>query len=142
MPTPRPIIVASVAPVDGMFTMCPLRPTMPRATLRATTAVMIGIPIATRLPSTRLRITIAAAMPTTSLLSVGSLDSVLPSDPPASTSMPASRAGSAEEKISFGQLLVDLAGVHVEQHRDEAGAPVLRQQPRGLAAAAQGLVTL
>ena len=55
-----------------------------------TTAVMIGIPIATRLPSTKLRMIIAAMMPTISLLSVvGSSTASSRSSPPAATLMPA-----------------------------------------------------
>ena len=55
-----------------------------------TAAVTIGSPIATRLPSTSDRMSIAQRMPTSSLLSVGSDESSDPMDPAASTSMPAS----------------------------------------------------
>src|SRR6478609_5734900 len=54
---------------------------------------MIGIPIATRLPSTRVRMIIAATMPTTSLISESSVDRVEPTEPPAATVMPALVAG-------------------------------------------------
>ncbi len=80
MPTPRPIIVARVAPVSGIATRCPISPTVASAIPRPTTAEMIGIPIATRLPRTSVRMNIAARMPTSSLLSVGCSESSLPMD--------------------------------------------------------------
>ena len=49
------------------------------------TATRIGRPMAIRLPSTIVRITIAAARPTTSLLSVAGSLKRLPMEPPAST---------------------------------------------------------
>ena len=73
MPTPSPIIVASVGPLVGIETAWPSSPTTDSATPSPTTAVMIGMPIATRLPSTRLRMIIATRMPTTSLISDSSV---------------------------------------------------------------------
>ncbi len=54
---------------------------------------MIGRPIATRLPSTKLRMIIAAMMPTISLVSDGSSESVVPIEPAAAVVMPALVAG-------------------------------------------------
>ena len=53
------------------------------------------MPIVTRLPSTRLRMSMATRMPMTSLVSDSSVDSVVPMLPAAWTSMPACSAGSA-----------------------------------------------
>jgi hypothetical protein len=65
----------------------------PRAVARPSTAVMMGMPIATRLPKVRARISMAASSPMTSLLSVGDLDRTPPRLPPTATWMPAFRAG-------------------------------------------------
>ncbi len=90
--------MASVAPVSGTAIRCPIRPMLASANASPTTAVMIGIPIAIRLPSTRVRMNIAQRMPTTSLLSVAWSDSSVPIDPAASTWMPADDAGSVASK--------------------------------------------
>ena len=90
--------MASVAPVSGTATRCPIRPMDASAKASPTTAVMIGMPIAIRLPSTRVRMNIAQRMPTTSLLSVAWSDSSVPIAPAASTWMPADDAGSVASK--------------------------------------------
>ena len=56
-------------------------------------AVTIGVPIATRLPNTSARITIAATLPKISLSFVSGAESVLPIDPPTATSIPAFSGG-------------------------------------------------
>ena len=58
------------------------------------------MPIAIRLPSTRLRMSIATRMPTTSLISDSSVDSVVPMLPAAATLMSAFCAGLAASKTS------------------------------------------
>ena len=58
-------------------------------------AVRIGRVIATTVPKVRVRITIAAMIPTTWLDSVEGLEIFWPSCPPVSTSSPAARAGPA-----------------------------------------------
>jgi hypothetical protein len=88
-------MVASVGPVVGMATRWPNSPTAASPIPSPTTAVTMGRPIATRLPSTRLRISIAVTIPTSSLCSVPSADRVDPIEPPAAVSIPALRAGSA-----------------------------------------------
>ena len=93
MPTPRPIIVARVGAITGMSRTWPSSPIAPRAPTSASTAVTMGIPMATAEPKARVRITIATRRPTTSLLSVCGLDSSLPTGPPAATVRPAFRAG-------------------------------------------------
>ena len=94
MPTPRPIIVARVGPLVGIETAWPASPTRASAAPSPSTAVRIGIPIDTRLPSTRLRISIATRMPMISLVSDASVDRVEPMLPAAATCTPAFWAGS------------------------------------------------
>ena len=63
-------------------------------TISPTTAVTMGIPIATMVPNARLRMIIASTIPTSSLLSVSGLESSEPIAPPTAMSvMPASRSG-------------------------------------------------
>jgi hypothetical protein len=71
----------------------------PSAVARPSTAVMMGMPIATRLPKVRARISMAASSPMTSLLSVGDLDRTPPRLPPTVTSTPAFRAGAVVARI-------------------------------------------
>jgi hypothetical protein len=66
---------------------------------RPTTAVMMGMPIATRLPKVSARISMAASRPMTSLLSVGDLDRTPPRLPPTLTPTPALRAGSVVSRM-------------------------------------------
>jgi hypothetical protein len=87
--------VASVGAIDGTATTWPRRAMPERPTTSPTIAVAIGIPIATTDPNARTRITIAAISPTASLRSVLGSESSLPIGPPAATSRPADRAGSA-----------------------------------------------
>ena len=136
MPTPRPIIVARVGPLVGIGEQVAEQADQrPARRPSPTTAVMIGIPIATRLPSTRLRMIIATRMPTTSLVSESSVDRVVPMDPAAATLMcPASCAGFGRVEDVLGDLLGQVAGADVQQHRRERRLLVLRQQARGLAA--------
>ena len=106
MPTPRPIIVARVGPLDGIATAWPTSPITDRATASPATAVMIGSPIATRLPSTKLKMIIAAMMPTISLVSDGSSESVVPIDPAAAVVMPAFVAGSVASMTFWASSVV------------------------------------
>ena len=57
--------------------------------------------MATNVPNVKARMTIAVAMPITSLLSVAGSESSLPTWPPAATSMPARLAGSAVSSIRW-----------------------------------------
>ena len=85
MPTPSPIIVASVgATVDTVnawlkIWMIDSVAASPRI------AVTIGSSMATTVPNVNVRITIAARMPISSLLSVDGLDTSWPSTPPVCT---------------------------------------------------------
>ena len=56
-------------------------------------ALMIGRKVATSVPNVNVRITIAAAIPITSLISVAGTDSFEPSCPPVAVSRPAAFAG-------------------------------------------------
>ena len=78
MPTPRPIIVASVGEMVGTSTTCPSSPTMLRPAPRPRIAVRIGRPIATTVPNVSSRMITAAESPTASLLSVLGRDTFWP----------------------------------------------------------------
>ncbi len=65
----------------------------------------------------------------------------MPSTPPASTWMPASRAGCAAAMTSRGELAGDRAAVHVQQHLRDGGPPSSLSS-RSSAPRAYGLVTL
>ena len=95
MPTASPIMVAIVVEISGTDTRCPISPITPRAVVRPRMAVPIGIPIATSVPKVNVRMIIAARMPITSLVDVSFGDSVLPIEPPPTTSMPACVPGLA-----------------------------------------------
>src|SRR5215216_6446594 len=121
MPTPRPIMVARVGPTVGMLRRWPSSPMRPSAVARPSTAVTMGMPIATRLPKVRTRITMAASRPMTSLLSVGDLDRTLPRLPPDghADAGPAGRGGGVEQVV--GQLLGDLTVGDVQEDGGERG---------------------
>ena len=95
MPTASPIMVAMVVEMSGTETRCPISPITPSAVVSPSTAVPIGIPIATTVPNVNVRISIAARMPIRSLVEVSFGDSVLPIEPPPSTCIPACRPGLA-----------------------------------------------
>ena len=95
MPTPSPIIVASVgATVDTVVTWLNIR-TTDSAEASPRSAVRIGSSIATTVPNVKVRITAAAMIPISSLDSVAGLDTFWPSWPPVSTWIPAACAGLA-----------------------------------------------
>ncbi len=100
MPTARPIIVATVSAMSGTAITWPSRPITPSAVSRPTTALPIGIPIATTVPKVKVRISMAARMPIRSLVEVSFGDSTVPIEPPPSTSMPAFTPGWASS-ITF-----------------------------------------
>ena len=81
MPTPRPIIVASVGATVGTFVTWPSRPISESPTNKPNTAEMIGRPIATSVPNVKARMIIAATRPITSLLSVAGSESSVPTGP-------------------------------------------------------------
>jgi hypothetical protein len=93
-------MVARVGPTVGMLRRWPSSPMRPSAVARPSTAVTMGMPIATRLPKVRARISMAAIRPTTSLLSVGDLDRTPPRLPPTLTSTPARRAGAVVSRMA------------------------------------------
>jgi hypothetical protein len=79
MPTPSPIIVASVgATVDTVVTWLNIRMT-DSAEASARIAARIGSSIATTVPKVNVRITAAAMIPISSLDSVAGLDTFWPS---------------------------------------------------------------
>ena len=109
-----------------------------RATPRPTTAVMIGRPIATRLPRTRLRMIIAAMIPTISLrLGVVGGQGRSRWSRRRPWSMPASCAGAVGVEDVLGDLRGEVAGADVEEDRGEGRLPVVREEARGLARAAE-----
>ncbi len=106
MPTPSPSIVASVGATTGMSATCPSRPMSPSPVTSATTAVTIGMPAATSVPNVTARITIPTPRPIISLRRDFSSESLTPRTPPASTWMPASRAGCAAAMTSLASARV------------------------------------
>jgi hypothetical protein len=88
MPTPSPIIVASVGAIVGTVTMWPRSTISDRPAAKPNTADTIGSPIATSVPNVNARMIIAASKPITSLLSVAGSESSLPTEPPTATSIP------------------------------------------------------
>ena len=134
MPTPRPIIVASVGAIVGTVTTWPRSPISESPASSPSTAETIGSPIATSVPKVKARMIIAAIRPITSLLSVSGSESSVPTEPPTATSMPACRAGFAGVEDALGDVLGELAAADVEQDRDEGGLLVLadlRLRPAG-----------
>ena len=95
MPTPKPIMVASVGATSGMATKWPSRPTRPSPVSSPTMAVAIGMPAAARQPKVNARMMTAEIRPMASLRRDLVSDNRSPMAPPASTWIPALRAGSA-----------------------------------------------
>ena len=71
-------MVASVGAIEGTWNAWPSRRTTDSAIANPITAVPIGSAIAVAVPKANSRITTAAAIPITSLLSVAGLDSFWP----------------------------------------------------------------
>ena len=82
------------------------------------------MPAATRAPKVNARMMSAATMPIVSLRREWLSEIRLPMPPPASTWMPALRAGSAAAKTCRAISLRQLAPVDVEQHLGDGGPPV------------------
>ncbi len=122
-------MVASVGAMSGTPTRWPIRPMPIRPTISPTTAEMIGIPMATMVPKARLRMIIATAIPTSSLLSVSGLESSDPIEPPTAMSViPAARRGfEPMSRICLGLPGGQVGRADVQQHRDVRDPPVLRQ---------------
>ncbi len=74
MPTPNPIMVASVGATVGTVTTCPRIRMMASVRASATIAFRIGSSIATIVPKVSVRMTIAAMIPISSLDSVDGLE--------------------------------------------------------------------
>ena len=95
MPTPSPIIVASVGATVGTVTTWPSMRMIASVESSAKIAVRIGSSIAVTVPKVNVRMTIAAMIPISSLDSVDGLETFWPSWPPVSTCIPAAWAGLA-----------------------------------------------
>ena len=78
MPTPRPIIVASVAATPGTSSTCSSRRMIESAQASPISAETIGSIIAVAVPKAKSRMITAATRPTTSDFSVDGLESWLP----------------------------------------------------------------
>ena len=103
MPTPSPIIVASVGATVGTVITWPSMRMIASVSSSARIALRIGSSIATTVPNVNVRITIAATIPISSLDSVEGFETFCPSCPPVSTSRPAAFAGSArvDDRLRF-----------------------------------------
>ncbi len=99
MPTPRPIIVASVGATVGTVSAWPSMRMIASVASRPKIALRIGSSIETTVPNVNARMTIAATIPISSLDSVAGLETFCPSCPPVSTSRPAVFAGFAPSMI-------------------------------------------
>ncbi len=106
MPTPSPIIVASVVATVGTAVAWPMAVMSARVVSSPRIAVTIGSAIAVTVPNASTRITTAAAMPIASLLSVDGRDSFWPTYPPTAGSSPALAAGSAASRMSWASVVV------------------------------------
>ena len=106
MPTPSPIIVARVGATSGMATKWPIRPTRPSPVISPTMAVTTGMPAAARQPKVNARMMTAEIRPMASLRRDLVSDSRSPTAPPASTWIPALRAGSAAAKTLLATVRV------------------------------------
>ena len=78
MPTPRPIIVASVGAVVGTSATWLISVMIDRPQTRPMIAVMIGMLIATAVPNVTRRTITAMLRPTTSLMWVSGLETFWP----------------------------------------------------------------
>ena len=85
MPTPRPIIVASVGATVGTVITCPSSLMIASASVSPMIASRIGSSIEATVPNVNDRITIAAQIPISSLISVEGFETFWPSWPPVST---------------------------------------------------------
>ena len=133
MPTPSPIIVASVGATVGTVVTWPRMRMIASVESSPKIAVMIGTSIAVIVPNVNVRITIAAMIPTSSLDSVAGLETFWPSWPPVSTSSPAAFAGlAAASMIVLGVAGRQLTGRHRKRHRQVARLLVLAQRRRAL----------
>ena len=100
MPTPRPIIVATVGATSGTATRWPSSETMLRPQMSPKIATAIGRTIAVTVPKTTTRMSIAAAMPMISLVFASALEIFVPSWPPASTARRCPRRAHARSRGS------------------------------------------
>ena len=81
MPTPSPIIVANVGATLGTVVTWPSRRMIASEVSSARTALRIGSTIAATVPNANVRITIAAMIPISSLISVEGLETFCPAGP-------------------------------------------------------------
>ncbi len=81
------------------------------AVSRAMIALRIGSTIAATVPNANVRITIAARIPISSLISVEGLETFCPSWPPVCTSRPAASAGLAASMIVCASLTDSAPGL-------------------------------
>ena len=132
MPTPSPIIVARVGATVGTEITCPNNPITDVAIARATAAVRIGRPIATRLPNTSARITIAERLPISSLVLVSGCESSLPIGPPTATWRPAFAGRLGRRQRLVRELLGDEPRIDVEQDGHECDRAVVAHEARRL----------
>ena len=131
MPTPRPIIVASVGATVGTALTCPTAVIRASVVKRPRMAVMIGSAIAVAVPKASRRMITAAASPTASLLSVDGPRELL-ADVAADRGLEAGlrgRVGGVQDPLGLGRRRV--ARADVERDRDVAGLAVLAEQRRG-----------
>ena len=111
MPTPRPIIVARVGATVGTANTWPSSRMIASVSISPTIASRIGSSIDAMVPNVSERITIAAMIPTSSLLSVEGLEIFWPSCPPVSTCRPAALAGAAASTIACASAVVSSPGL-------------------------------
>ena len=95
MPTPRPISVATVGPIDGMLTACERSPTAISPETSAAIAMIRGSSIESSDPNAMNSTTAAATIPTPALIPIDGRIAVSTAWPPSSTCTPGARAASA-----------------------------------------------
>ena len=133
MPTPSPIIVASVGATVGTSATWLISVMIDRPLTSPTMAVMIGSPIATTVPKVSSSTITAMPSPTTSLEWVSGFETFCPTYPAKLTSRPAcaSRVRFADDPL--GVVGRQLARARAEVERDVADPLVLGQDVLALA---------
>ena len=137
MPTPSPMSVATVGPLEGIVSTCETRPIAIRPETNAATAIIRGRSMANSEPKAMKSTTAAATIPTAALMPTDGRRAFSTADPPSSIWRPGARAASAMWTTRVTSGMERSAALGVEHHRrvgDRAG-------PADLGGAAGGVRT-
>ena len=95
MPTPSPIKMPSVGPIEAMLIACEARPTVSRPEASPAIATASGSSMASSEPNAMNSTTAAAITPTAALMPIEGRSAFSTACPPRSTCRPGARAASA-----------------------------------------------